>query len=253
MDAGNCVRFLFCPSMRPLIGITGDLPQNSSGHPLTGLNEAYWRAVAEAGGAPVVIPPNLGADAAEALVAALDGILFSGGGDVEPWRYHSAERANLIEVNRARDELELSLVQLLVTSRKPFLGICRGCQVLNVALGGTLYEDLDTYPASGVRHNVPGKESAIPAHDVALEADASLARIMERQSFGVNSHHHQGLRDIPSALRISARAPDGLVEAVEVREHPFALAVQWHPEWLTHDEWTRKLFSAFVTAASAGP
>ena len=237
--------------MHPLIGITSGVGQNSLGQPQTRLNEAYSLALAQAGASPLVIPSNLDADACAALVAGLDGFLLSGGGDIEPWRYNGAERSRLVEVNPARDEIEFKLLQLAVESRIPFLGICRGCQVVNVALGGTLYEDLDTNPKSVIRHDVPGKESTASAHDVSVEADTILARILDRQSFGVNSHHHQGLRDIAPALRVSARAPDGLAEAVELPEHPFGLAVQWHPEWLTHQEWTRKLFSAFVSAAAA--
>jgi len=237
--------------MPPLIGITADFGQNSSGQPQTRLNEAYSHAVAAAGAAPVVIPSNLGLSELGSLTAGLDGIVLSGGGDIEPWRYHGDASALLVEVSPARDELELALVPLLVEARKPFLGICRGCQVVNVALGGSLYEDLELNPANGIQHNVPGKESPVPAHDVVIEADTSLARITGCGSFGVNSHHHQGLREIASGLRVAARAPDGLVEAVELTEHPFGLAVQWHPEWLTHQEWTRRLFSAFVAAASA--
>jgi putative glutamine amidotransferase len=236
--------------MRPLIGITSDLGRNSSGQPQAELNAAYSRALTDAGAAPVVIPSDLDPDACAPLLAGLHGILFSGGGDIEPSRYGGDGSARLIEVSPVRDELELRLVLLAAQSQTPFLGICRGCQVVNVALGGTLHEDLDANPVGSIRHNVPGRESPVPAHDVLVEADSALTAIVNRQSFGVNSHHHQGLRQIAPLLRISAKAPDGLVEAVELREHPFGLAVQWHPEWLTQQQWTRKLFAAFVAAAS---
>jgi putative glutamine amidotransferase len=235
--------------MRPFIGITSELGRNSLGQPQSHLNAAYSRAVVEAGAAPLVIPSDTDPDACASLVSGLDGILLSGGGDIEPWRYQGNPAAPLIEVSAARDELELGLVRLAAELGKPFLGICRGCQVVNVALGGSLYEDLDTEPGSGVRHNVPGKESPVPAHDVRVEAGSLLAQVLDRVELGVNSHHHQGLRNIPTTLRISARAPDGLAEAVELPEHPFGLALQWHPEWLIHQEWTRRLFTAFVLAA----
>ena len=236
--------------MRPLIGITSDVGRNSSGQPQTRLNEAYFRALADAGAAPVVIPSDLDPDASTDLLARLDGVLFSGGGDIEPWRYKGGDRGKLVDISPARDEVELLLVNLAVESRRPFLGICRGCQVVNVALGGTLYEDLNANPIGAIRHDVPGKESPVPAHDVSVEQGTVLGRILDRDSLGVNSHHHQGLNQIALGLRVSARAEDGLVEAVELPEHPFGLAVQWHPEWLTHQEWTRNLFSAFVVAAS---
>jgi putative glutamine amidotransferase len=237
--------------MRPLIGITSDFGLSSLGQPQAQLNSAYSRAVIEAGAAPLVIPWDLEPEACASLIARLDGILLSGGGDIEPWRYHGDTTAPLTDVSPARDELEFSLVRMALDSRKPFLGICRGCQVVNVALGGSLHEDLDTNPPSAIRHNVSGKESRVPAHDVVIEPNTGLAAALDRLAFGVNSHHHQGLKEIAAGLRVAARAPDGLVEAVELTGHPFGLAVQWHPERMTHQEWTRKLFSTFVSAAAA--
>ncbi len=130
----------------------------------------------------------------------LDGILFSGGGDIEPWRYRGDDSGRLVDVSPRRDALELTLVNLAVQSRLPFLGICRGCQVVNVALGGTLYEDLETSPGGTIRHEVPGKESSVPAHEIVVGTETILARTMGRESFGVNSHHHQGLRAIAPRL-----------------------------------------------------
>lgn len=236
--------------MHALIGITSDLGKNSAGQAQAYLNAAYSHALTQAGATALVIPSYLDPDAAASVVGGLNGILFSGGGDIEPWRYNGNPRSPLIEVSPARDALEISLVGLAVASGMPFLGICRGCQVVSVALGGSLYEDLDTEPAGGIRHNVPGKESLKPAHNVDVEKGSLLSRVLGRATLGVNSHHHQGLKSIPDGLRVSARAPDGLAEAVEVAEHPFGLAVQWHPEWLTHQEWTKGLFAAFVAAAS---
>jgi putative glutamine amidotransferase len=132
---------------------------------------------------------------------------------------------------------------------KPFLGICRGCQVLNVARGGTLYPDLPTDPAGPINHDLPGNERSFLAHDVTVEPGTHFEQILQVRAIGVNSHHHQGLREIGKGLRVAARAPDGLVEAVELEGHLFCLAVQWHPEWLTHQRWTQELFRLFVAAA----
>ena len=236
--------------MRPLIGVTSELGRNSTGQPRASLNAAYSIALTQAGAAPVVIPSDIEPDAAASLVQRLDGILFSGGGDIEPWRYKGNPGTPLIEVSPARDALELMLVDLAVESGTPFLGICRGCQVVNVAFGGSLYEDLDTEPASGIQHNVPGAESPIPVHNVRLESDTLIGQLINRLTLEVNSHHHQGVRVIGDGLRASGHAPDGLVEALELPGHPFGLAVQWHPERLTHEESSRRLFGAFVSAAS---
>ena len=236
--------------MRPLIGITSDLGHSSLGRPQSQLNAAYSRALVQAGAAPLVISSDIGLQACSTLVSRLDGFLFSGGGDIESWRYQGDPAAPLIEVSPSRDELELGLLRLAIQTGKPFLGICRGCQLVNVALGGSLYEHLDTEPAGPIRHNIPGTESAVPAHKVHVESGTLLAKIVDRGELDVNSHHHQGLRAIPTALRVSALAPDGLAEAVELSRVPFGLAVQWHPEWLTHQECTRRLFSAFVSAAN---
>ena len=237
--------------MHPLIGITGDNAVNHDGQPLTQLTEAYSSAVAQAGGVPLLIPSFLEKTARKALFRRLDGLLFSGGGDIEPRRYHNAYAGRLVSVNPARDELELDLLQMAASSGKPLLGICRGAQLMNVALGGTLYPDLATEPAGPIKHDLGGSERAVLAHTVTTEAGTVLAAILAEHSIDVNSHHHQGLREIPPSLRVAARAPDGLVEAVEIPEHRFALAVQWHPEWLTGQSWTRGLFRAFVAAADS--
>ena len=235
--------------MQPLIGITSDTGLNALGQPHARLNDAYVRAVSDAGATVIVIPANTNPDACDTLIARLDGVLLSGGGDIEPWRYAGDSGAPLIDLSPARDELEITLTRLAAVSGKPFLGICRGCQAVNVALGGSLYEDLPSRYPSTIDHDVADKESPTPAHEVTLQPESLLAKLIQRRTIGVNSHHHQGLRTVAPTLRVSATAPDGLVEAVELPEHPFGLAVQWHPEWLTRQDWTRGLFAAFVSAA----
>ena len=236
--------------MQPLIGITSDTGLNALGQPQARLNDAYVRAVSDAGATVVVIPANTNPDACDTLMARLDGLLLSGGGDIEPWRYAGDNSAPLIDLNRARDELELTLARLAARSAKPFLGICRGCQVVNVALGGSLYEDLPSRYTSTIDHDVADNASPTPAHEVSLQPETLLANLIQDPTTGVNSHHHQGLRNVASSLRVAAIAPDGLVEAVELPEHPFGLAVQWHPERLTRQESSRRLFGAFIAAAA---
>ncbi|MFH1183902.1 MAG: gamma-glutamyl-gamma-aminobutyrate hydrolase family protein [Chloroflexota bacterium] len=237
--------------MHPIIGITADHADNQLGQPITELAEAYSRAISEAGAAPVLIPAVLGAAARQDLFAHLDGILFSGGGDIHPRHYASGYAGRLVSVHAARDELELDLLRMAIARPRPFLGICRGCQLLNVGLGGTLYPDLPTEPGGPVKHDMAGSERAVLVHDVTIEAGSRLAGILGQSVIAVNSHHHQGLNSIASNLRVAGRASDGLVEAIELPDHPFALAVQWHPEWLTHQHWTRALFEHFVAAAAS--
>jgi putative glutamine amidotransferase len=236
--------------MRPLIGITTDHETNRYDQGVTTLTEAYSSAISSAGGIPVLISSALDQAARRELFARLDGIVLAGGGDVDPVRYGSDYRGRLLNVHAARDELELELAGMAASTGKPLLGICRGCQVLNVALGGTLYPDLPTAPGGPITHDLPGNERAVLVHEAVIEPGTQLKKILMEGTIGVNSHHHQGLLEIGTGLRAAARAPDGLVEAVELEGHPFCLAVQWHPEWLTHQRWTQDLWRAFIAAAT---
>ena len=235
--------------MRPLIGITADHETNRYDQAVTTLTEAYSSAVANAGGIPVLISSALEQSDRQVLSARLDGILLAGGGDLDPTHYRSEYHGRLLNVHPPRDDLELELARRAASTGKPLLGICRGCQVLNVAFGGTLYPDLPTLPGGPITHDLPGNERSVLVHEVTVEPGTQLERILRERTIGVNSHHHQGLREVGTGLRAAARAPDGLVEAVELEGHPFCLAVQWHPEWLTHQRWTEDLFRSFVAAA----
>ena len=236
--------------MRPLIGITTDHETNRYHQGVTTLTEAYTIAVAKAGGNPVLIPSPIPQPALPDLFARLDGILLAGGGDLDPTHYGTEYHGRLSNVHPPRDELELELARMAVSSGRPLLGICRGCQVLNVALGGTLYPHLPTEPGGSITHELRGSERTVLAHEVIIEPGTRFEQMLGERTIGVNSHHHQGLREIGSGLRVAARAPDGLVEAVELEGHPFCLAVQWHPEWLMHQRWTQDLFRHFVAAAA---
>lgn len=236
--------------MPPLIGITSDVSSNRFGQRLTQLPEAYSYALAQAGAVPVLIPSLPDSGNWSSLAGRLDAIVFSGGGDIDPAQYAGKRDARLKEVSPVRDQVELALLRTAIESGKPFLGICRGCQLVNVAFGGTLHADLNTCRPSSIRHDHPGDERKVLVHEVSLESGTQLAGIVSRHAIAVNSHHHQGLKEIGPGLRVSARAPDGLIEAVELPGHPFGVAVQWHPEWLTHQEWTRQLFRGLVDAAA---
>lgn len=235
--------------MKPLIGITTYSSTNSHGQPTVILQQSYIKAILQAGGVPVLIPSAIAEDGWDAAYSRLDGILFSGGGDISLEHFAGDPHPRIDEVDPARDSVELKMVQAAASDGKPFLGICRGCQVINVALGGTLYTHIPDQLPNALDHSYPGNKRMVLVHEVKIEEGTRFSEIFGQPIVEVNSLHHQGLKDIAPVLRIAGRAPDGLVEAVELPEHPFGLAVQWHPEWLTDQEWTRNLFRKFVEAA----
>jgi putative glutamine amidotransferase len=235
--------------MKPLIGITTNQSTNANGHPTVTLMQAYIHAIMQAGGVPVLIPSMIHEDGWDALYARLDGILFSGGGDIAIQHFAGEPHPRVYDVDPQRDAIELNLIHASAADGKPFLGICRGCQLVNVGLGGTLYTHLADQLPGALDHAYPGHLRTTLVHQVKIEEGTRVAEILGEPILRVNSLHHQGLKDLAPSLRPAAYAPDGLVEAVELPDHPFGIAVQWHPEWLTDQEPTRNLFRKFVEAA----
>jgi putative glutamine amidotransferase len=220
------------------------------GYPQFAVMEAYISALAQAGACPVVIPLGLDEERLDALLPRLDGMLFTGGGDVHPERYGSQMHPLVDNVDADRDRLEIHLLRGAVQAGLPFLGICRGLQVINVALGGSLYEDLlDQMPHAARHQYSPEYPRDYLAHDVQVDGNSRLASILEGKSFGVNSLHHQGIKELAPGLTATALAPDGVIEAFELPGHPFGIAVQWHPEWLQAHAPMRALFRVFVQAS----
>ena len=235
--------------MKPLIGITTYNTTNSYGQPIVLLQQSSVRAVIQAGGVPVLIPSSIAEDGWDAVYSRLDGILFSGGGDISLDYFQGDVHPRIDDVDLERDSVELKMIQAATSDGKPFLGICRGCQVLNVALGGTLFTHIPDQLPNALDHSYPGNMRTVLVHEVKIEEGTLVAEIYGEPIIKVNSLHHQGLKDIAPSLRAAGHSPDGLVEAVELPDHPFGLAVQWHPEWLTDQEATRNLFRKFVQAA----
>jgi putative glutamine amidotransferase len=235
--------------MKPLIGITTNQSANVYGQPTIMLMQSYVNAVIQAGGVPVLIPSLIADDGWDAAYSRLDGILFSGGGDIALDFFAGEPHPRIDGVDLERDSIELKFIQSAASDGKPFLGICRGCQALNVALGGTLYTHIPDQLPNALDHDYPGNKRTVLVHEVKIEEGTRTAEIYGEPIIQVNSLHHQGLKDIGTALRVAGRSPDGLIEAVELPDHPFGLAVQWHPEWLTDQASTRKLFRKFVEAA----
>ena len=205
-----------------------------------------------AGGAPVCIPVGLHDESLDRVYATIDGLLLPGGDDVAPWRYGGKTSAFLGDVDEARDELELALTTRALNDDLPVLGICRGIQVLAVAAGGTLYQDLPTELPGHVHYEVRGFGRKHLAHTITLAAGSRLASALGCTVARVNSFHHQAIRDMPEGFVVSARSADGLVEGIEATGDQFVVGVQCHPEELwssTAPEFAR-LFEAFVDAAN---
>jgi len=211
--------------------------------------QSYVQAVMQAGGVPVLIPSMIAEDGWDALYSRLNGILFSGGGDIGLEYSPGDPHPRINDVELDRDSVEFKLIQASASDGKPFLGICRGCQVLNVALGGTLYTHIHDQLPDALDHAYPGNLRNVLVHEVKVEEGTRVAEVMGEPILKVNSLHHQGVKDIAPSLRVAGHAPDGLVEAIELPNHPFGIGVQWHPEWLTDQETTRNLFRKFVEAA----
>ncbi len=237
--------------MQPVIGITSSYaPAEDNTFGTVSVGESYLQAVLQAGGLPVVIPSGLTEAGLQTLFARLDGLLLTGGGDIDPQRFDGAPHPRVYGVDLRRDETEIRLVQMAAQAAKPFLGICRGIQVINVALGGTLYTDIGAQLAGALRHDwYPNIPRDTLAHSVTVAAGSRLAQILGGETFEVNSLHHQGVERVAPVLRVVANAPDTLIEGVELPDHPFGIGVQWHPEWLQAHEPQRRLFAALVKAA----
>ena len=234
----------------PIIGVTTYQGKNDEDLPIFALIQAYVDALILVGCTPILIPSNLNNESLEKMYMILDGILFSGGGDIAINLFAGQPHPSINGVDQERDSFELSILHKIIKDGKPFLGICRGFQLINVGLGGQLYTHISDQMIGAIEHAYyPGYPRNYLAHKIKVKKGTQLAKIIEELEFPVNSFHHQGVRDVPPSLIPAAYAQDGLVEAVELIYHPFGMAVQWHPEWLTNQSTSRKLFQAFAEAA----
>ncbi len=234
----------------PRIGITGVL-RLWDGAERTGVNAAYARSVVAAGGVPLIISPVLEPSYASRALDGLDGLLLTGGEDIDPAWYGAHPSPQLYPPSRERDLFELATFAAARERELPVLGICRGIQLVNVGLGGTLYQDLPTERPGPVDHN-PSAERTARSHLVLLEPGSRAAAALGATRLSVNSFHHQAIRDLAPGLVVSGLTEDGVIEAVESpAEAPWLLAVQWHPEEMHADGGApeRGMFKALVAAA----
>jgi len=215
-----------------------------------GINQSYVRALVAAGCAPVLIPLLDDQARLRAIYERLDGIVFPGGADVAPQEYGEEPIDNLNIVEPERDRTELTLARWAFDDDLPTLGICRGQQLLNVALGGSLYQDLRHQKVTTVEHSdADGRARTALMHGVRLDPESRLAQLIDETSIEVNSLHHQAVKSLAPALRVTGKSDDGVIEAIESPERRFWIAVQWHPEEVDELAWVRRLFQGFASAA----
>lgn len=236
----------------PLIGISGSIDAEETKQILV---RDYMRAVLAAGGIPILLSLDMEGQMLDACMERLDGLLLAGGNDIAPKLFGQLPSQHLGEVNPLRDQFEMWLIGEAIKRQMPTLGICRGMQVMNVALGGTLYQDLPTQyqhvgdtPLHLHMQTCGGRHTS---HTVSVSQDSQLFQAVGVNSFDVNSFHHQAVWEVAPTLRVSARAVDGVIEAIEHSTLPFFWAVQWHPERMHQtDRHAAALFAALAEAAS---
>ena len=243
---------------RPVIGIVTQTLASIPGQtPLSWvMGQKYVRAFTAEGGVPWVVPLIQGdEDTLRCIYERLDGLFLMGGVDMDPVQYGEERLPVCGQTDPARDWTELTLTRWAMADHKPVLGACRGVQVINVAAGGTLYQDIATQCPQALKHDyfptANGYTRDLLVHDVRTRPDSRLARILGGEPVLVNSMHHQGIKELAPGLVPSAFAPDGLIEAVEGTNGHFLVGVQWHPEELAEKQLPqRRLFAAFIEAAS---
>ncbi len=237
----------------PRIGLTGTT-RLFDGAPRSGVNAAYVNAILRAGGIPLILPPVIRSADVSDVVDSLDGLLLTGGEDIDPARFGEAPHPKLGTVDPERDRFELAILQEAQRRSMPVLAICRGIQVVNVALGGTLWQDIPSQRPGGLVHAARTPRDA-RAHPVELVPGSRAAQALAATRIEINSFHHQSIKDLAPGLSITGVAPDGEIESVEgPPDGPWLLAVQWHPEEFHHHEAApdHGLFAAFLTAIRSG-
>lgn len=232
---------------KPLIGLT---PSHDTDNDDIKMRPTYLRALKAAGGIPVVMPLEASEEELEQLATDLDGFIFTGGPDVHPFVFGEETHMHCGNVSEARDQMEIALLPHVMKRTKPILGICRGIQVLNIALGGNIWQDIPsmTDQIVPIAHTQPFSYH-LPCHSVFLEEESQLKKIVEKSTLRVNSMHHQAVRNLAPGLTASAYSQDHLIEALEMPGYPFFIGVQWHPEYLWEkNEEAFRLFQTFVKA-----
>jgi putative glutamine amidotransferase len=216
------------------------------------LTAAYVTALESAGLIPLIVPPLSSASAAAAIMDSVSGLVLTGGEDVDPARYGEKRNEKVRYVNAARDTTEVALIEAAKARGKPVLAICRGIQILNVALGGTLVQDIRSQCDTSIAHDEDSPRDT-RSHEISVERGSLIAKAVGTEHLTVNSFHHQSVKRVADGMRVTARAPDGVIEGLESTGDWWVMAVQWHPEEMTDspDPWDRGLFKAFARKLGA--
>jgi putative glutamine amidotransferase len=238
---------------QPIVGVTCITQPNArEGEMRHAVDREYVAALTGAGAVPMLLSPALDSSAIPALVEILDGIVFTGGGDVAPARYRQRAHRKLGRVEPERDRFEIDLYLAARRAGRPILGICRGVQLMNVAAGGTLIQDIPSQVKPSISH--AAEASGERLHEVILEAGSIARDLAGTARITVNSFHHQAVKDVAPGYRATAVAPDGVIEALESLDGPFCVGLQWHPERATRGtnrELSRAFFERFVTESAS--
>ena len=212
------------------------------------LTAAYVTALERAGLIPLIVPPLSSAEAAASVLDSVAGLVLTGGEDVDPARYGEKRHEKVVSVNAARDATEAALVEEARARGTPVLAICRGIQILNVARGGSLVQDIPTQCESTIDHDEEGARTS-RSHEISIEPGSLIAKAVGTEHCSVNSFHHQSVKRVADGMRVTARSPDGIIEGIESTDEDWwAMGVQWHPEEMTEsaEPWDRGLFKAFA-------
>ena len=237
--------------MKPFIGILGNIMTMTeecfAGQERAYLNNTYINAIEKADGVPIIIPVTTNEENIRVQISKMDGILLSGGVDVNPVIYNEEPREKLGTINTTLDEFNLIAVEIALELNKPILGICRGLQILNVALGGTLNQDLGYIDGSYIKH-VQNAQPYAGTHTIKVSDESVLKNILGEKVY-VNSYHHQSIKDLGDGLKAIAYSNDGIIEAIEKQDSSFVIGVQWHPEsMVNHSDKMLNLFRNFVNS-----
>ena len=230
--------------MRPIIGILAEVDSTLAGR----VGHLYVHAIEQSGGVPLLLPYVAESDTLASFAECCHGFLFTGGGDIDPLRYGEERLPECGEPSCNRDVLDLAAFNAIMQTGKPIMAICRGIQLVNVALGGTLYQDLPSRLGEAVRHRQEEPQDA-PSHTVRLLAETPLRELAQQEVIPANSFHHQAIKALGRGLEVMATAEDGVVEAVYLKGEQYLRAYQWHPERLYgSDPRQRALFDDFINA-----
>jgi putative glutamine amidotransferase len=233
---------------RPIIGV---IPLWDEKKDSVWMLPGYMRGLEEAGAVPVILPLTVSETVLKKTADICGGFLFTGGHDVNPKMYGQEKTAHCEEICDERDQMEAYIFrEAVMRQNKPALGICRGIQLFNVLLGGSLYQDLPLEFSNSINHAAKGPPYDVPAHSVRILPKNPLYELVGKERIDVNSYHHQGINRIAEGLEIMALADDGLAEAVYMPDRPYVWAVQWHPEFSLNDEISKKLFASFTENAA---